>query len=112
MYVYRARVTRVVDGDTFDAEVDLGFKLKINHRFRLSGIDTPEIYRPRNKAELEHGREAKRYLEELVLGKEIFLRSFKLGIYGRYEAQIYLDEALHPIAEILREAGFEKRKEY
>lgn len=44
MYEYRARVTRVVDGDTYDFEVDLGFNIKFNQRFRLINADTPEVY--------------------------------------------------------------------
>ena len=43
MYTYNAKCTRVVDGDTIDAEIDLGFDVKINKRIRLSGIDAPEI---------------------------------------------------------------------
>lgn len=41
-FVYRARGVRVVDGDTMDVEVDLGFKVKMVHRLRLKGVDTPE----------------------------------------------------------------------
>ena len=42
MYEYVARITAVVDGDTFDADVDLGFRIRVAMRFRLYGIDTPE----------------------------------------------------------------------
>ena len=43
MYEYNAKLVRVIDGDTVDLDVDLGFHLTIRERFRLEGIDTPEI---------------------------------------------------------------------
>ncbi|GAG20500.1 unnamed protein product, partial [marine sediment metagenome] len=43
MYTYRAKLDRVVDGDTVDLFVDLGFNICIKDRFRLLGIDTPEL---------------------------------------------------------------------
>ena len=49
-YVYRIQVTRVVDGDTVDANIDLGFNMMYKERIRLMGIDTPES-RTRNKHE-------------------------------------------------------------
>ena len=42
MYLYSGEVTRVVDGDTIDVAVDLGFKIVLNERFRLANIDAPE----------------------------------------------------------------------
>ena len=42
MYEYKAKLIRVVDGDTIDAEIDLGFKIFIKERIRFAGIDTPE----------------------------------------------------------------------
>ena len=44
-YVYRAKARRIVDGDTVDMDVDLGFFVSVRIRFRLKGIDTPEIFR-------------------------------------------------------------------
>lgn len=46
MYEYRAKIERCVDGDTVDAEVDLGFSVTIKERFRLIGINTPERGKP------------------------------------------------------------------
>ena len=42
MYTYKAKCTRVVDGDTIDASIDLGFDITINKRIRLAGINAPE----------------------------------------------------------------------
>ena len=65
MYNYKATLLRVVDGDTVDAELDLGFKIFIKERIRLMGIDTPES-RTRNLAEKSWGKAAKYRLEELL----------------------------------------------
>ena len=57
MYNYKAKLLRVVDGDTVDAEIDLGFKIFIKDRIRLMGIDTPES-RTRNLQEKSWGKAA------------------------------------------------------
>ncbi len=43
MYNYNAKITNVVDGDTFDFEIDLGFGITYKNRLRLYGVDTPEV---------------------------------------------------------------------
>jgi micrococcal nuclease len=55
MYEYKAEVLRVVDADTFDLLVDVGFSITLKERFRLNGVDAPESWRPKTKAEGEHG---------------------------------------------------------
>ena len=64
-YVYRCTVTRVVDGDTVDADIDLGFQIIYKERIRLMGIDTPES-RTRNKVEKALGLASKARLKELL----------------------------------------------
>ena len=64
-YIYRCKVTRVVDGDTVDADIDLGFNMIYKERIRLMGIDTPES-RTRNKREKTLGKASKARLQELV----------------------------------------------
>lgn len=66
MYTYDALIVRVVDGDTVDAEVDLGFSLKYNARFRIKGLDTPETWRPKSEAERVHGKAATGFATELL----------------------------------------------
>lgn len=67
MYEYRCIIKRVVDGDTVDVDIDLGFHVVLkNQRVRLRGIDTPES-RTRDKVEKKFGIAAKKYLE-LMLG--------------------------------------------
>ena len=65
MFEYRVKITRVVDGDTVDAELDLGFNIKYKERIRLLGIDTPES-RTRNKVEKKLGLKSKARLKELI----------------------------------------------
>ena len=80
MYEYKVKITRVVDGDTVDAEVDLGFDTFIKDRIRLMGLDTPES-RTRNKKEKALGLAAKAYLKELLKENkgDIILRTSKEG---------------------------------
>ena len=112
MYQYKARVFNVVDGDTFDAEIYLGFSIKVEYRFRVSNLDTPETYRPRNIFEKEHGMKAKERAKELLLNKEVVINSTKtVGIYGRYGAVITLQNGCD-FAEIMRAEGFEKLENY
>ena len=76
MYRYKVWVTRVVDGDTVDVDIDLGFGVWLrNERVRIMGIDTPES-RTRNKVEKLFGLAAKKRLKEL-LTKDIVLKTFK-----------------------------------
>ena len=67
-FVYNATLERIVDGDTFDCCLDLGFDVKLHkQRVRLAGIDTPES-RTRDKAEKVLGLAAKARLKELCIG--------------------------------------------
>jgi len=65
MYEYKAKLIRVVDGDTIDAEIDLGFKIYIKERIRFAGIDTPES-RTRHKHEKSWGLAAKCRVKDLL----------------------------------------------
>ena len=89
MYEYNATIRYIVDGDTVDVDIDLGFDVWLrNQRIRLYGIDTPEC-RPRNKAEKAHGLLAKDYVEKtLKLGEVYLLRTQEKGKFGRYLGEI------------------------
>ena len=95
MYEYKCKVTRVVDGDTIDALIDLGFDVKYNSRVRLYGIDTPES-RTRDKDEKVRGKLASAFLKEAVdNGKIVVLRtklSDSRGKFGRVLASVIVDE--------------------
>ena len=74
MYEYRAKVIKVIDGDTVDVDIDLGFGISLNNeRVRIMGIDTPES-RTRDKVEKKFGLASKARLKEL-LGKTTVLKT-------------------------------------
>ena len=81
-FVYNAELERIVDGDTFDCCLDLGFSVKLHkQRVRLSGIDTPES-RTRDLAEKKLGLASKERHKELCVGK-FKVKSLGKGKYGR-----------------------------
>jgi len=84
MYSYAVKnIAKVVDGDTVDVEIDLGFSLTKKERVRLAGIDTPES-RTRNLIEKKYGLEAKAYLEDLLENsQDLIVKTEKDGKYGR-----------------------------
>ena len=84
MYEYAIKeVVKVVDGDTIDVLIDLGFDLTKKERIRLAGIDTPES-RTRNLEEKKMGLEAKEYLQnKLDNCKKLRVKTEKDGKYGR-----------------------------
>tara|TARA_Y100001937_G_C7057314_1_gene302047 strand:- start:564 stop:944 length:381 start_codon:yes stop_codon:yes gene_type:complete len=90
-YVYQATIEKVVDGDTIDVTLDLGFDVRLyKQRCRLAGIDTPES-RTRDLAEKKLGLAAKDRLKELCIGK-IKIQSFGKGKYGRILAIPYTEK--------------------
>ena len=112
-YEYRGIVDRVVDSDTVDATIDVGFGITVKHRFRIDGFDAPETWRPRNEAEKRHGEAATHRALELLLEEDnlIFVTSKTPGIYGRYGAQIFLEDE-RDYAEVMIQEGFAKQDVY
>jgi micrococcal nuclease len=111
MYDYRAQVVRWVDGDTVDLLVDLGFTVQVRQRFRLLGIDTPEVNR---KASREAGKAATAFAAGLApVGAEVLVRSYKTGKFGRWLAEVLpLDgdgEPLQSVNDALLQAGHARR---
>ena len=87
-FVYNAILERVVDGDTIDVTLDLGFNVKLHkQRCRLAGIDTPES-RTRDLAEKALGKAASARLQEII-GTELLIESHGKGKYGRILATPY-----------------------
>ena len=93
IYIYKAELIRVVDGDTVDLIIDLGFDTSRKERFRLYGIDAPEM----NTAE---GKAAKAWLREVLQPLEaIYVQTIQLETkakrdkYGRFLAVLYKSEA-------------------
>ena len=102
-FVYNAILDRVVDGDTVDVTLDLGFDVKLHkQRCRLAGIDTPES-RTRNLAEKKLGLAAKKRLEELCVNN-FKIKSLGKGKYGRILAIPYTEDG-QDICKILIQEG-------
>ena len=107
MYEYRVKIVRVVDGDTVDVDIDLGFGIWIHkERVRIMGIDTPES-RTRDAVEKLFGLAAKKRLEEL-LGEHSILRTMKPGKnddkFGRILGD-FIDDAGRLVTKIMMEEG-------
>jgi len=94
MYEYGCQVTRVVDGDTIDVDLDLGFDIIYKCRVRLYGIDTPES-RTRNKDEKVRGKLAAKFLKDAISnGKNVILQTQlkdSKGKFGRVLASVVVD---------------------
>ena len=82
MYTYKAKLDRVVDGDTIDVNIDLGFDITVHKRVRLAGIDTPES-RTRDLEEKKRGLAAKYRLTEILDMGNLVVESKEVGKYGR-----------------------------
>jgi len=96
MYSYQAFVRNVVDGDTVDLDIDLGFRVTLrNVRCRLVGIDTPEC---RGAKKCQAGIDAKNLVTSELLNQTVRIRSYKdetvdvdSDSFGRWLVRIYLD---------------------
>jgi len=114
MYQYKARVIRIVDGDTMDVDIDLGFDIHTHTRVRVLDLDTPETWRPISMDEREHGMQAKAEARRLLFGKELTVETSKgkgKGKYGRWLVKIILPNGWD-YAEYMNLNGFAKRKSY
>jgi len=96
-YIYRIRsIAKVVDGDTIDANIDLGFDISLNKRIRLAGIDTPES-RTKDEYEKKLGLESKEWLKKHLEGaKDIIVKTElpdSTEKYGRIIGHLYIGDA-------------------
>jgi micrococcal nuclease len=110
MYEYRVKsVTNVVDGDTIDVIIDLGFDISFTSRVRLAGIDTPES-RTKDLKEKALGLESKEYLKKkLESATNIVIRTEKVNSsekYGRILAWLYLDGETKSVNHEMIEKGY------
>jgi micrococcal nuclease len=94
-YIYRIKsVTKVVDGDTIDADIDLGFDISLTKRIRLAGIDTPES-RTTNLKEKALGLESKEWMKKTLAGAKDILIKTELPDstekYGRIIGHLFIN---------------------
>jgi micrococcal nuclease len=105
---YRGVVKNVVDGDTIDVFVDLGLNHYAYITVRLKGIDVWEI----RKEQRPQGLVAKERVQDLVLNKQVFLKTFKdTQSFGRYVAEVFFFDShgvIRSLGDVLREEGHEK----
>lgn len=105
MYTYFVkRLIKIVDGDTVDIEIDLGFDLTKKERVRLGGIDTPES-RTKDLEEKAMGLEAKDYLTTLLEGApELIVTTEKDGKFGRMIGTLYMSSECVEAGESINQA--------
>jgi micrococcal nuclease len=101
MFTYTALITNVVDGDTIDATIDCGFSIDHRLRLRLTGIDTAETHTP-------YGKATKVWLEPLLEGRTVTLKTYKPDKYGRYLAAVYLTPESVSVNDQMVQAGVAK----
>ncbi len=106
---YVKEVTNVVDGDTIDVVIDLGFDISFSSRVRLAGIDTPES-RTTDKVEKALGLESKEYLKKAIkAAKTVVIKTEKMDSsekYGRILGWVYLDGSGNSLNHEMIEKGY------
>jgi len=95
-YIYRIKsVLKVVDGDTIDAAIDLGFDISLSKRIRLAGIDTPES-RTKDEYEKKLGIESKEWLKKKLEGQTDIIVKTELPDstekYGRILGHLFIGD--------------------
>lgn len=99
MYVYKARCTKVIDGDTLELSIDLGFGIYHTIRGRLLNVYAPELF---SGTDRENGKLAKDYLETLVLDKVLYVNTYKdRTTFGRWVVELRTsdDERINEVIE-------------
>lgn len=107
LYRYNALITKIIDGDTIDAMVDLGFSIHTNIRFRLHGIDTPE----KNATDINErivANNATTFVSNAILNKIVTIESVEKDKYGRWLAKVFLNPEQPTLNEQLVSLGFAK----
>ena len=92
MFEYKCKVTKVVDGDTVDVDIDLGFGVWLrDQRVRLYGIDTPES-RTSDPFEKQYGKAATEFLKKWLDGGDITIKTHKdgRGKFGRILGELWV----------------------
>ena len=110
MYEYKAVLKRVVDGDTMDVIIDIGFQLTTEQRIRLKGVNTPETWRQKKDSEeYKKGMQATKFVVERFEknNNEFIIKTSKnKGVYGRYIAEIFFKDSELSLNEELLKKGF------
>jgi endonuclease YncB( thermonuclease family) len=106
-HIYSAKLVRVVDGDTADAMIDLGFNVWVKNRIRFMGVDAWES-RTRNLEEKKKGLAAKAYVKDILENSDegkFLLKSHGVGKYGRVLGELFVKGNEKSVNELLKENG-------
>jgi micrococcal nuclease len=116
MYEYKATLDRIVDGDTMDLIIDMGFKMTTNQRIRLANINTPETYGQKHDSdEYKAGMKAKNYVIKRFEDNDNIVRietSKLTGKYGRYIGVIWFADSETSLNDELVEKGLAEVAHY
>lgn len=82
LYIFKAKVLRVIDGDTLVIDLDMGFETHTIKRVRLLGVDTPERGKPGYN-------EAKAFTTQVVLDNDVYVQTYQSDVFGRYLADVW-----------------------
>jgi micrococcal nuclease len=108
MYEYKVeKINKIIDGDTLDISINLGFGVTIQQRIRLKGINAPET-RTLNLKEKDEGLRAKEWLERELKDKELIIKTTKEDKYGRMLGELYTKDHHLSINERMLQEGFAK----
>lgn len=108
MFTYATKIEKVIDGDTVDCIIDLGFNIYHKERFRLNGIDTAEKTSS-DPVTKQKGLDATKFLKDLIEGKDVKIVTYKPDKYGRYLCDIYtLSDDKKTVNTMLLENGLAK----
>ena len=106
-FIYSAKLLRVVDGDTADAMIDLGFNTWVKKRIRFMGVDTWEC-RTRDLEEKKKGLAAKAFTKDLLENSDegkFLIKSHGVGKYGRVLGELYVKGHVKSVNTLLKEHG-------
>jgi micrococcal nuclease len=111
-YIRNAKVKKIVDGDTIDLLIDLGYRMKMRDRFRILDLDTWEKYgKAKDDPEREKGIVATEFAKNLLpVDTRVIVRTHKdkKGKYGRWLADIFIP-GVGNFADVMKAAGHDKR---
>ena len=114
-FQYAARMVRVIDGDTYEMQVDLGFRIYHTIHVRLRDFDTAEL-RSSNPLEVIHARDAKGFVMALLpAGTGCVLKTVKTAVYNRWAAEVWFENVVGvwvSLAEVLLAYGYAKQEVY
>ena len=106
-FIYSAKLLRVVDGDTADAMIDLGFNTWVKKRIRFMGVDTWEC-RTRDLEEKKKGLAAKSFTKHLLEDSDegkFLVKSHGVGKYGRVLGELFVKGHVKSVNTLLKEHG-------